>query len=152
MDTLSRTTHLKLLEMCDCFLETDFSKQLTAMESVSSTDELEDGFKYLALALLQATTERAKKLSFKKYNNSTSVTIKVAGRQIELPPPSAELMDTMTTIIRDITHLEGDRGKSSLILGLKNGELDLLVKVKRDNKEERLTINFPKLENKTFSK
>jgi len=149
MEILSRTTHLKLLEMCDCYLETDFSKQLKAMVLSKSTDVMEDGFKYLALALLQATTEKAKKLSFKKYNNSITVAVKAAGREIELPSPSRELMDAIITILRDIIHLEEDKGKSPLILGLKNGHLDLSIKVTRDKKEERLTIKFPEFESKS---
>ena len=146
METLSQTPHLKLLEMCDCYLETDFPRQLTAMASSKSTDLTEDGFKYLALALLQATTEKARKLSFKKQNNSITITVKAADREIELPSPSRELMDTITTIIRDIIHLEEDKGKSPLILGLRNGQLDLFVKVKKDKEEESLTIKFPELE------
>ncbi|NOQ46230.1 MAG: hypothetical protein GQ559_06105 [Desulfobulbaceae bacterium] len=149
METLSRTPHLKLQEMCDCYLETDFSKQLRAMVSSKSTDVMEDGYKYLALTLLQAITEKAKKLSYKKYDNSITVTIKAVDREIELPSPSLELMDAITTIIRDIIHIEEDKGKSPLILGLKNGQLDLSVKVKRDKKEERLTIKFPELESKS---
>ena len=151
MDTLSRTPHLKLQEMCDCYLETDFSKQLTAMVSSKSTDIMEDGFKYLALTLLQATTEKAKKLSFNKRLNSTAVTVKTADREIELPSPSQELTNAIISIIRDILHLEEEKCESPLILGLKTGQLDLSVKVKRDKKEERLTIMFPELESKTSS-
>jgi len=150
MDTLSRTPHLKLLEMCDCYLETDFPKQLTPMVSAKSTDFMEDGFKYLALAFLQATTEEAKKLSFMKRNNSITVTVKTADREIELPPPR-EHMDAITSIIRNIIHLEEDKGESPLVLGLKNGQLNLSVKVKRAKEEECLTIMFPELESKTSS-
>jgi len=152
MDILSRTPHLKLQEMCDCYLETNFAKQLTAMVSSKSTDFMEDGFKYLALALLQATTEKAEKLSFEKYNNSIIVTLRSSARKIELPSPSLEIMDAITGIMRDIIHLEEDKGKSPLILGLKNSQLDLLVRVKKDKKKESLTFNFPELESKTFIK
>ena len=62
MNTLSRPPHLKLQEMCDCYLETEFTKQLIAMASSKSTDSMEDGFKYLALVLLEAITEKASAL------------------------------------------------------------------------------------------
>ncbi len=150
MNTLSRTPHLKLQEMCDCYLETDFSKQLKAMVSSKSTDFMEDGFKYLALVLLEAITEKASALVLTKQNNSIKVTLKGPDPQIELPSPSPEIMNTITTIIREILHLEEDKGKSPLTLGLKNSRLDLLVRVKKDNEEESLAIEFPELETKTF--
>lgn len=152
MATLHRTPHLKLQEMCDCYLNTDFSKHLTAMASVNSTDFMEDGYKYLALALLEATTQKAKELSFEKSSDFVTVRIKVADRNIDLLPPAQELVGAVMSIIRHIIHLEEDEGKSPLVLGLKNGQLDLSVKMKKEKNTESLTIWFPELENKTISK
>jgi rubredoxin len=149
MNTLSRTPHLKLQEMCDCYLETDFSRQLKVMVSSKSTDLMEDGFKYLALVLLEAITEKASALVLTKENDSVKVTLKGADPQIELPSPAPEIMSAITTIMRDILHLEEDKGKCPLTLGLKNSQLDLLVRMKKDNGEESLTIEFPELEKKT---
>jgi rubredoxin len=151
MNTLSRTPHLKLQEMCDCYLETDFSRQLKTMVASSSTDLREDGFKYLALVLLEAITEKASALVLTKQGNTIKVTLKGTDPQIALPSPAAEIMDVITTIIREILHLEEDKGKSPLTLGLKNSRLDLFVRMKKDNEEERLAIEFPELAKKTFA-
>lgn len=149
METLTRTPHLKLQEMCDCYLETDFPKKLKAMGLSQSTDFEEDGMKYLALALLEATTEQAKQLSFEKLDDSITVTVKMIDRIMTLPPPAPEIMKAVSNIIRDIIHLDKARGKSHLSLGLRNGDLDLLVEVKKETKKEYLTITFPGIESKT---
>lgn len=44
--------HLKLIEMCDCYLETDFPIQIQKMVANPSDDLEEEAMKYLALALL----------------------------------------------------------------------------------------------------
>ncbi len=152
MDTLSRTPHLKLQEMCDCYLETDFSKQLAAMgSSGSNADLMENSFKYLALALLQATTQQAGELSFIKTEDSIAVTIRTADQAIPLPAPAPELIKAITVIIRSITHLDEEKGESPLILGLKNGQLELLVEVEEGKKKEQLIITFPDSESRILS-
>ncbi len=151
MDTLSRTPHLKLQEMCDCYLETDFSKQLAAMGSSGSTDLIENSFKYLALALLQATTQQAGELSFIKTEDSIAVTVKTADQTIPLPSPAPELIKAITAIIRSITHLDEKKGESPLILGLKNGQLDLMVEIEEEKKKEQLIIIFPDSESKVLA-
>lgn len=146
MDTLSRTPHLKLQEMCDCYLETDFPQQLAAMGSSDSTDLMENGFKYLALALLQATTEQATELSFEKKDGSITVAAKTADQTIPLPAPTPEILKAVTTIVRSIIHLDEKKGACPLILGLKNGRLDLMVEIDEGTLEEHLVIQFPESE------
>jgi rubredoxin len=136
--------------MCDCYLETDFSRQLKVMVSSQSTDFMEDGFKYLALVLLEAITEKASALVLTKENNRVKVRLTGADPQIELPSPAPEIMSAIISIMRDILHLDEGKGKSPLTLGLKNSQLDLLVRMKKDNGEETLAIEFPELEKKTF--
>ncbi len=148
MKTLSHPPHLKLQEMCDCFLETDFPAQLTAMVSSNSTDFMEDGYKYLALALLEATTEKATELSFQKRNGFVIVLIKTRDGDLALPTPSRELAGAVMSIVRHILHIEEEKGESPLVLGLKSGQLDLYAKIKKDTQEETLKIHFPELESK----
>ena len=150
MNTLSRTPHLKLQEMCDCYLETDFSRQLKVMVSSQSTDLMEDGFKYLALVLLEAITEKASALVLRKENNRVKVTLKGAAQK-ELPSPTPEIMSAIITIMRDILHLDEGKGQSPATLGLKNNRLDLSVRMKKGDDEESLAIEFPELEKKTFA-
>lgn len=149
METLTRTPHLKLQEMCDCYLETNYPERLKAMKMEQSADFEEDGHKYLALALLQATTEQAKELCFEKLDNSITVTVKMVSQIMTLPSPSPEIMNAVSHIVRDIIHLDKARGKCHLILGLKNSQLDLVVESKKEPKKEYLTFKFPGIETKT---
>ena len=48
------------------------------------------------------------------------------------------------TAIRDITHIEGDEGKSLLALGMRNDSLELKVKIKVHGAHEKVRIEFPK--------
>jgi len=146
MEKLSRNYHLKLQEMCSCYLETNFQEQLSAMISHKSADVEEDAFKYLSLAILAALTEKAKKLSFKKGKDSTKITIKAKERKIKLPAPSQDLIDKIIAITRAITHLEEDKGKCPLVLGLQNDQVELLVKVKKDKEKESIKFEFPDME------
>ncbi len=151
MNTLSRSPHLKLQEMCDCYLETDFSKKLAAMKRSLKPNVSEDAYKYLALALLEATTEQASELSFVTLDNLATVNIESSDKTIHLPAPSPNLLHVITTIIRDITHIDEGNGESSLILGLKSGQLDLSVLIQKDSRRERIVIGFPNSESKTIS-
>lgn len=152
MNTLSRPPHLKLQEMCDCYLETDFSKKLAAMKHSLKPDVSEEAFKYLALALLEATTELARELSFVvTLDNLTTVTVETSEETIHLPTSPPILLHSITTIIRDITHLDEGNGESSLILGLKNGQLDLSVLIQQDSRRERIVIGFPNSKSKSVS-
>ena len=50
MEKMTLNYHLKLQEMCDCYLETDFLVKMKGMAGIESTDLEEDAIKYLALA------------------------------------------------------------------------------------------------------
>jgi len=115
---------------------------------MQKTDLMEDGFKYLALVLLEAITEKASALVLKKENDSVKVTLKGADPRMELASPAPEIMGAITTIMGDILHLEEGKGQCPLTLGLKNSQFDLLVRMKKGNGEESLTIEFPELEKK----
>jgi hypothetical protein len=45
--------------------------------------------------------------------------------------------------VREITHLEGAKGKSPLALGIRQDSIELRVKIKTKEKGERVTISFP---------
>jgi len=117
------------------------------MASRKSADVEEDAFKYLALAIMNTVTVEAKKLSFKKSKDSTKITIKAKEQKIELPVPSQDLIDKIIAITRAITHLEEDKGECPLVLGLKNDQLELHVKVKKDKEKESIKFAFPNMGN-----
>ena len=142
MDIAERNYHLKLQEMCDCYLETDFQKQLQAMASSGEGDLEENGVKYLSLAVMFALTEKARKLSLKKKGGDVNVTLK-GDTKISLPAPAVALFDKVVEIIRAILHIEEDKGELPLSLGLRSGDVQLQVKVKRKGEQESIKIKFP---------
>ncbi len=144
MERISRNYHARLQEMCDCYMETDYRKEMEVMASESSVDLEEDALKYLALSILYATTEKAEKLSFKKKKGEPKVTVK-AEEKMELPTPPGEIADKIFEIMRSVTHLEGKKGREPFSLGLRDGSMELGVKVEKEEDKESLKFSFPGL-------
>ena len=144
MEKLSLNYHLKLQEMCDCYLETDFMPEMQHLSTSPPSDDLEeDAIKYLALALMHAITEQAAKLSLKKKGDSITVTVK-DGEKEKLPIPPVPVFAKIIEIVRAILHIEEDNGKLPLSLGLRNGEVNVVVKVKREDDKESVAFSFDK--------
>lgn len=137
--------HLKLIEMCDCYLETDFKSQIQRTVKAASGDLDEDSFKYLALAIMYGLTEKAQKLSFKRKKGQLTVTIKADGDKTSVKAPSPEVFERIVAIIRTILHLEEDNASMPLALGLRGGQVELLVKVEKGENKEALRFKFPDL-------
>lgn len=143
MEKLSLNYHLKLQEMCDCYMETDFLPTMQRMAGAESADLEEDAVKYLALAIMFAITEKAEKLSLKKKDGELNAKIKNGGK-VTLPVPSAAVFDKIFEIVRTILHIEADEGEMEFSLGLRSGEVNVTVKVTRDGNKQSLKIEFPK--------
>lgn len=144
MEKLSLNYHLKLQEMCDCYLETDFLPEMQHMSASPPADDLEENaIKYLALAIMHAITEQAAKLSLKKKGDTITVIVKDAEKE-KLPAPTAAVFAKINEIVRTILHIEEDKGKLPLSLGLRNGEVNVMVKVKREDDKESVAFSFDK--------
>ena len=144
MEIADRNYHLKLQEMCDCYMDTDFKKQLHGTAGQNAADVEENAVKYLALALMYCITEKASKLTLKNKGGKVSAKIK-AEEEITLPAPSAQQFDKIVEIFRAILHIEEDKGEMPLALGLRSGDLELLVKTKRKKGKESIKIELPAL-------
>ena len=142
MDITERNYHLKLQEMCDCYLETDFGKQMQGMLGTEESDLEENAVKFLSLAIMYSLTEKARKLSFKKKGSEITAVMK-GDTKITLPAPSVALFDKMAEIVRAILHIDEDKGELPLSLGLRSGAVDIQVKVKRKEGQETLKMKFP---------
>ncbi len=141
MEKISLNYHLKLQEMCDCYMETDFSAAMQGMAGVASKDVEEDAVKYLALAIMFAITEKAEKLSLKKKGTDLSARIK-NGEKKTLPVPSAAVLDKVFEIMRAVLHIEEDKGEVEFSLGLRSGEVNAMVKVEGKGEKQSLKIKF----------
>ncbi len=143
MEKIKLNYHLKLQEMCDCFMETNFLASMKLMQGTASNDVEEDAVKYLALAIMYAITEKAEKLSVKQKKGEVSAKIKNGGKQ-ELPVPSGMVLDKVFEIMRAILHIEEDKGEMDFSLGLRSGEVNVRVKLSRKDETQSLKIKFPK--------
>ncbi len=136
--------HLKLQEMCECYLETDFTRQLNAMVKGSSKDLEEDAVKYLALAIMHGVSDRAGTLKVKQKKDGTiKAGLSIDDKKISLPAPSPELFERILGVIRSILHFEEGGGTMPLALGLRNSNIELVVKLKEKEGETSLKLSFP---------
>ncbi|HCC53339.1 MAG TPA: hypothetical protein DEQ20_00165 [Desulfobulbaceae bacterium] len=137
--------HLKLMEMCDCYLGTDYAATIQQVADTPSKDLQEDAFRYLALAILLTLTEKALQLALKRKHDKITVTIKHDAEKIALRPPTRPVFDKIIAIMRGILHLDEDKGSLQLTLGLKNDQIEVQVKIERTPDKETLKIKFPDL-------
>ncbi|MBW2472596.1 MAG: hypothetical protein JRE18_11005, partial [Deltaproteobacteria bacterium] len=66
------------------------------------------------------------------------------GSKQELPVPAAAVFDKIFGIMRTILHIEEDKGRMEFSLGLRSGEINVMVKVERKDGKQSLKIKFPK--------
>ena len=136
-----QTTHLKVQELCDCYAITDPLREMSALEKDEDKDEA--ALKWIALAALHGINNNADKISISKSKNG-EVTVSAKYRESELPSPGASVGQNIIEAVREITHLDGDKGKTPLSLGIRDSSIELTVKIKTKDDKERVTIEFPK--------
>ena len=97
----------------------------------------------MALAVLHGINFNAKKISLTTSADGTT-TVQAKYREATLPSPGKEIGRNIVEAVRRITHFEGDKGKGPLALGVRNDNLEIGVKVERDEHGETVTFKFPK--------
>ncbi len=135
-----RNLHLKVQEMCDCYVTTDPLKGMSEIPSDSNTEEA--AIKWLALAAIHAVTDGAKKISLHKGADG-KVTVLAKYREAELPSPGPEIGEKVIEILRRITHMEGEKSKSPLALGIRNDSLEIDINMETDKQGETVQLKFP---------
>jgi hypothetical protein len=136
-----RNIHLKVQELCDCFATNDPLKEMSEIKAESDQDEA--AAKWLALAALHGVNDNAKEVTIRRSpDGNIKVTAKY--REAELPSPGAEIGEKIMNAVREITHIEGGKGKSPLALGIREDSIELNIKMKSKGEGEKVTIKFPK--------
>ncbi len=135
-----RNLHLKVQELCDCYATTDPLKEMSTIKR--DVDQEEAALKWLALAALHGVNNNAKKITISRSKDG-SVAVCAKYRETELPSPGPEVADRIFKSIREITHLEGGKGKTPLALGIRDSSLELQIKVEAEEHEQEITIKFP---------
>ncbi len=135
-----RNLHLKVQELCDCYATNDPLKEMSAIKADSDKDEA--AVKWLALAALHGINDNAKEVAITR---SADGNIKVTAtyREAELPSPGSEIGEKIMSAVREITHIEGGKGKSPLALGIREDSIELRIKMKSKKKGEKVTLTFP---------
>lgn len=132
--------HLKVQELCDCLATSDPLKEMSNINREPESDEA--ALKWLALAVLHGINNNAEKISLTTTKNG-KVKVTAEYRDSDLPAPGTEIGKKVIEAIRAITHIEEDKGKITLALGVRNSSLDLKIKVRHEGGDDRVTISFP---------
>ena len=131
--------HLKIQEMIDCFATTDPLKEMSNVANDQDTDEA--AVKWVALAALHGINNNAKSISISQSEDG-KINVSAKYRESELPSPGHDIGKNVLQTLRAVTHIDKDKGKLPLALGIRDGSIDLVVKIKKDNGQEKVTLNF----------
>ncbi len=135
----SGSLHLKVQEHCDCFATTDPLKEMSVVKDDADTQEA--ALKWLALAALHGVNNNAEKISITRSDDG-NVTVTAKYRKTDLPSPGAEVAEKIIAAVAEITHIEGDEGKTPLALGIRDSSIDLNVKLKTKDAGKKVTLKF----------
>lgn len=136
----SGSVHQHVQEMCDCYSTTDPLKEMSTLPN--DRDKQSAAAKWIALAALHGVNNNADKVTIRR-DDDGRVTVVAEYRPTELPSPGPEAADAIFGIFREITHIEDDKGKMTLALGIRDSSIDLGIKIKRKQGSEKITIGFP---------
>jgi hypothetical protein len=132
--------HLKVQELCDCFATTDPLKEMSKI--IKDTDADEAALKWIALAVLHGINSNAEKVSISDTKGG-GVKVTAEYRKADLPSPGSPIGKKVIDAIRSMTHIEDDRGKMTLSLGIRNNSMDLKIKSRHEGGDDKITISFP---------
>ncbi|MCF8039702.1 MAG: hypothetical protein K9K79_10330 [Desulfohalobiaceae bacterium] len=135
-----RNLHLKVQEHINCFGDSDYLQEMSEIPRDQDTSQA--ALKWLALAALHGINANAEKISLKK-DKSGSYTVQAEYRKSGLPSPESRVGEEIMNTIRNITHIEGAKGKMPLSLGIRDSSVQLDIKIKSKEDGEKLTIEFP---------
>ena len=135
-----QTLHLKVQELCDCYATTDPLREMSAL--VNDSDKDEAALKWLALTALHGINANAEEISITRSKDG-KVKVTAEYRESELPNPGNVIGEKILEAVRQITHVDGDKGKIPLALGIRDGSIEISVKLKRSDRGEKISLKFP---------
>ncbi len=131
--------HLKVQELCACFSATDPLKEMSDIKS--DTDPDEAALKWIALTALHGVNNNAEKITLKE-SSQGNISVTAEYKKTELPSPGEVIGQKILEAIRSITHIEDDKGKTRLALGIMDSSIDLSVKIKEKKGSRKISIEF----------
>lgn len=135
-----RSLHLQVQEMCDCYATTDPLEEMAKMASVDEGD-LEAAVKWLSLAILHGINNNAEEITVSREKDG-GVRVTAEYRKTELPAMNGRVAEAVMAAVREITHIDADKGRLPLSIGIRDSSVDLEVKIKSKEKREKLKLKF----------
>lgn len=136
----SSSIHKSVQEMCDCFATTDPLKEMSKIRANPGDED--SAAKWVALTTLHGVNQNAKKISIFR-DEDGRVKVLAEYRTAQLPAPDDDTADRIFDAVREMTHIDTDKGKTAMALGIRDSSLDLNIKVKKSKDHEKITIYFP---------
>ncbi|MFA5905567.1 MAG: hypothetical protein WC836_16675, partial [Desulfobacula sp.] len=99
--------HLKVQEFCDCFSTTDPLKEMSELKN--DKNSLDAALKWLALSVLHGINNNAKEITIRQEDEG-KVSVIAEYRNAELPSPGPEVAAGIFEAVREMTHIEDDKG------------------------------------------
>ena len=135
-----RNVHLKVQELCDCYATNDPLKEMSTVKNEVDKDEA--ALKWLALSALHGVNSNAKKITITRSKDG-EINVTAKYRESELPSPGSDIGAKIIEAVREITHIEGDKGQTPLALGIRNDSIEIQVKMDSEEDKEKITLKFP---------
>ncbi len=136
----TESAHKKVQDMIDCYATTDPLKEMSNIGREPDAEQA--AAKWVALAALHGVNQNAKKISIRREADGT-VRVTAKYREAELPSPGADIGSRIIETLRAVTHVEGEKGKTPLALGMRDSSVDLNVKIESEAGGETITLKFP---------
>ena len=135
-----RNVHLKVQELCDCYATNDPLKEMSTVKNEGDKDEA--ALKWLALSALHGVNGNAKEITITRSKDG-EITVTAKYRESELPSPGSDIGAKIIEAVREITHIEGDKGETPLALGIRNDSIEIQVTMNSEEDKEKVTLKFP---------
>jgi hypothetical protein len=136
----SGSIHKNVQEMCDCYATTDPLKEMSTLKD--DPDARRAALKWAALAALHGVNSDAEQITLSRSEDG-KITVFAEYRPAELPSPGHDAGLEIFELFRQMTHIDADKGKTALALGIRDSSIDLHLKFKKKNGTEKIKISFP---------
>jgi hypothetical protein len=108
----------------------------------NEADQEEGALKWVALAALHGVNNGAKKITISRTPQG-DVKVSAKYRTAELPSPGKAIGEKIFGALREITHIETQKGKTPLALGIRDSSLEVKISFKSEDGGEKVSLKFP---------
>jgi hypothetical protein len=136
----NRNLHMRVQEMCDCFATTDPLEEMARMAG-EKDDLQESAVKWLALAILHGVNSNAEEIVLRRGEDGR-VRVKAEYRTADLPVPDQGIAEAVIEAVRSITHIEEDKGKLPVSIGIRDSSVDLEIRIKARGGKQKVNLKF----------